>query len=93
MGAAPGLRRHLAAVSARNGAGTATRPSRALLEGPDRAAARAYLKGIGFDDDALARPIVGIANTWTETMPCNFHLRRLAAVSYTHLTLPTTPYV
>jgi dihydroxy-acid dehydratase len=49
-----------------------------ILEGPDRAAARAYLKGIGFDDDALSRPIVGIANTWTETMPCNFHLRGLA---------------
>jgi dihydroxy-acid dehydratase len=48
------------------------------LDGPDRAAARAYLKGIGYDDDALSRPIVGIANTWTETMPCNFHLRRLA---------------
>src|SRR2546422_1454975 len=53
-------------------------PSRAILEGPARAPARAYLKGIGFDDDALARPIIGIANTWTETMPCNFHLRRLA---------------
>jgi dihydroxy-acid dehydratase len=52
--------------------------SRAILEGPDRAPARAYLKGIGYDEDALARPIVGIANTWTETMPCNFHLRRLA---------------
>jgi len=52
--------------------------SRAQLDGPDRAAARAYLKGIGYDDDALARPIVGIANTWTEVMPCNFHLRRLA---------------
>ena len=52
--------------------------SRVILEGPDRAAARAYLKGIGYDDDALSRPIVGIANTWTETMPCNFHLRRLA---------------
>jgi dihydroxy-acid dehydratase len=52
--------------------------SRAILEGPARAPARAYLKGIGFDDEALARPIVGIANTWTETMPCNFHLRRLA---------------
>jgi dihydroxy-acid dehydratase len=53
-------------------------PSRAIFEGPDRAAARAYLKGIGFDDEALARPIVGVANTWTETMPCNFHLRGLA---------------
>jgi dihydroxy-acid dehydratase len=52
--------------------------SRVILDGPDRAAARAYLKGIGFDSQALARPIVGIANTWTETMPCNFHLRRLA---------------
>ncbi len=49
-----------------------------MLEGPERAPARAYLKGIGFDAEALARPIVGIANTWTETMPCNFHLRRLA---------------
>jgi dihydroxy-acid dehydratase len=54
------------------------RGSRAILEGPDRAPARAYLKGIGFDDEALSKPIVGIANTWTETMPCNFHLRRLA---------------
>jgi len=52
--------------------------SRVILDGPDRAQARSYLKGIGFDDEALARPIVGIANTWTETMPCNFHLRRLA---------------
>jgi dihydroxy-acid dehydratase len=52
--------------------------SRVILDGPERAQARAYLKGIGFDDEALRRPIVGIANTWTETMPCNFHLRRLA---------------
>ena len=49
-----------------------------MVEGPDRAPARAYYAGIGFDAEALARPIVGIANTWTETMPCNFHLRRLA---------------
>jgi dihydroxy-acid dehydratase len=54
------------------------RRSRVILDGPERAAARAHLKGIGFDDEDLARPIVGIANTWTETMPCNFHLRRLA---------------
>jgi dihydroxy-acid dehydratase len=53
--------------------------SRVLTEGPQRAAARAYLKGIGYDDEALARPIVGVASTWTETMPCNFHLRVLAA--------------
>jgi dihydroxy-acid dehydratase len=52
--------------------------SRALTEGRDRAAARAYLKGIGYDDEALSKPIVGVANTWTETMPCNFHLRALA---------------
>ena len=53
-------------------------PSRTILEGPDRAAARAYYYGIGFDDEALAKPIIGVANTWTEAMPCNFHLRRLA---------------
>jgi dihydroxy-acid dehydratase len=52
--------------------------SRAILDGPARAPARAYLKGIGYDEEALQRPLVGIANTWTETMPCNFHLRRLA---------------
>jgi dihydroxy-acid dehydratase len=54
------------------------RRSRAILDGPERAPARAYLKGIGYGEDDLQRPIVGIANTWTETMPCNFHLRRLA---------------
>ena len=53
--------------------------SRALTEGPQRAAARAYLHGIGFDADALAKPIIGVASTWIETMPCNFHLRALAA--------------
>jgi dihydroxy-acid dehydratase len=52
--------------------------SRTILEGPDRAPARAYLKGIGYDEEALKRPIIGIANTWTETMPCNFHLRGIA---------------
>jgi dihydroxy-acid dehydratase len=36
------------------------------------------MKGIGFDDEALSRPTIGIANTWTEAMPCNFHLRGLA---------------
>jgi dihydroxy-acid dehydratase len=53
--------------------------SRALTEGPNRAAARAYLKGIGYDDEALSKPIIGVASTWIETMPCNFHLRALAA--------------
>ncbi len=52
--------------------------SRVLLDGRDRAPARSYLKAIGFGDADLQRPIVGIANTWTETMPCNFNLRRLA---------------
>ena len=54
-------------------------PSRTIFEGPTRSGARSMLKAIGFTDDDLARPIVGIANTWIETMPCNFHLRRLAA--------------
>jgi dihydroxy-acid dehydratase len=52
--------------------------SRTLFEGKERAPARSYLKGIGYTDDDLARPIVGIANTWTETMPCNYNLRGLA---------------
>jgi len=52
--------------------------SRTLYEGRDRAPARSYLKAIGFTDEDIARPIVGIANSWTETMPCNFNLRRLA---------------
>ena len=49
--------------------------SRQLTEGPERAPARAYLHGIGFDAEALAKPIIGVASTWTETMPCNFGLR------------------
>jgi dihydroxy-acid dehydratase len=53
--------------------------SHSLTEGPERAPARAYLKGIGYDDEALSKPIVAVANTWIETMPCNFHLRALAA--------------
>ncbi len=52
--------------------------SRVLLDGPDRAPARAMLKAIGFTDEDLRKPLVCIANTWTEVMPCNFHLRRLA---------------
>jgi dihydroxy-acid dehydratase len=52
--------------------------SATVFDGPDRAHARAYMKGVGFDDDALSRPTIGIANTWTEAMPCNFHLRGLA---------------
>ena len=55
------------------------RTSRPLLDGRDRAPARAMLKAIGFTDEDLRRPIVGVAHSWIETMPCNFTLRRLAA--------------
>ncbi len=55
------------------------RTSHALLAGPSRAPARAMLKAVGFTDDDLARPLVGVANTWIEVMPCNSHLRRLSA--------------
>jgi dihydroxy-acid dehydratase len=65
-------------VSADNGFDLKHR-SRALTDGPTRAAARAQLKGIGYDDEALAKPLIGVASTWIETMPCNFHLRALAA--------------
>ncbi len=54
------------------------RHSHALTDGPDRAAARAMLKAVGFTDDDLAQPIVGVATTWIETMPCNLNQRRLA---------------
>ena len=52
--------------------------SAAVFDGPDRAAARAYMKGIGYTDEDLSRPTVGIANTWTDAMPCNYGLRALA---------------
>jgi len=55
------------------------RNSSAITSGPNRAPARAMLKAIGFSDTDLSRPIIGIANTWTEIGPCNFHLRELAA--------------
>ena len=54
------------------------RRSRDLVEGPGRAPARAMLKAVGFTDDDLSRPLVGVANTWIEVMPCNYHLRRLS---------------
>jgi len=56
----------------------AQRPSAALLRGFDRAPARAMLKAVGFSDEELTRPLVGVANTWIEVMPCNIHLRDLA---------------
>src|SRR5262245_15720491 len=52
--------------------------SRAILDGASRAGARSMLKAIGFNDADLSRPIVGVAHTWIETMPCNFNQRRLA---------------
>jgi dihydroxy-acid dehydratase len=53
--------------------------SHALTEGPERAAARAYLHGIGYSAEDLAKPIIGVAHSWIETMPCNFNNRVLAA--------------
>jgi dihydroxy-acid dehydratase len=53
--------------------------SRALTEGPERAAARSYLHGIGYSAEDLAKPIVGVAHSWIETMPCNFNNRVLAS--------------
>ena len=52
--------------------------SRTLVAGAERAGARAMLKAVGYDDEALAKPLIGVANTWTEIGPCNFHLRKLA---------------
>src|SRR5579862_5234063 len=49
-----------------------------ITQGRDRAPARAMLKGIGFTDEDLKKPIIGVANTWIETMPCNYNLRALA---------------
>src|ERR1051326_6907056 len=52
--------------------------SHTITQGRDRAPARAMLKAIGFTDEDLAKPIIGDANTWIETMPCNYNLRELA---------------
>jgi dihydroxy-acid dehydratase len=53
--------------------------SAALTQGPSRAPARAMLKAVGFTDEDLKRPLIGVANTWIEIGPCNHHLRELAA--------------
>src|SRR5271168_835814 len=50
-----------------------------ITDGRDQAPARAMYKAIGFTDADLAKPLIAVANTWIETMPCNFHLRRLTA--------------
>ncbi len=54
------------------------RNSRVITQGAHRAPARAMLKAVGFTDEDLAKPIIGIANTWIEIGPCNYHLRELA---------------
>ena len=56
----------------------AKRISAAMTDGPDRAPARAMLKAVGFSDEDLARPLIGVATEWIETMPCNFNQRELA---------------
>ena len=56
----------------------AKRHSAAITDGPDRAPARAMLKGTGFTDEDLAKPLIGVATTWIETMPCNLNQRELA---------------
>src|SRR6202163_457945 len=52
--------------------------SNPLTTGPSRAPARAMLKAVGFSDADLRKPLIGVANTWIEIGPCNFHLRELA---------------
>ncbi len=70
MADSPEIRDHVSALNQR---------SRTLVGGVDRAGARSMLKAIGLTDDDLNKPLIGIANTWTEIGPCNFHLRRLSA--------------
>ena len=52
--------------------------SRKLTEGPDRAPARAMLRAVGLQDEDFSKPLIGVANTWSEVTPCNYHLRDLA---------------
>jgi len=65
-------------MSSSNGKHDPKKYSIPLTEGPSRAAARSMLHAVGFSKDDLHKPIIGIANTWTEIGPCNFHLRQLA---------------
>src|SRR5512136_2134420 len=53
--------------------------SHGITNGRDRAPARAMFKAVGFTDSDLSKPLIGVANTWIETMPCNFHLRQVSA--------------
>ena len=52
--------------------------SRTIFEGRDRAPARSYLEGMGYTDEDLNKPIIGVAHSWIETMPCNYNHRHLA---------------
>jgi dihydroxy-acid dehydratase len=52
--------------------------SRVLLDGADRAAARSYFRAIGFTDEDLGRPLIGVAHCWIEITPCNYNHRKLA---------------
>ena len=61
-----------------NGTPAGKKYSIPLTEGPNRAAARAMLRAVDFTREDLGKPIIGIANTWTEIGPCNFHLRTIA---------------
>lgn len=65
-------------MSQTNGVAALNQRSRQLVGGTERAGARSMLKAVGYDDEALAKPLIGVANTWTEIGPCNFHLRKLA---------------
>jgi len=65
-------------MSSGNGNGSGKLYSIALTEGPNRAPARAMLRAVGFSREDLGKPIIGIANTWTEIGPCNYHLRQIA---------------
>ena len=49
-----------------------------MTDGPSRAPARSMLKAIGYTDEDLSKPIIGVATTWIETMPCNYNQRELA---------------
>ena len=50
-----------------------------MLDGPDRAPSRAMMRAVGYGDADFARPLIGVAHSWIEVMPCNFHLRDVAA--------------
>ena len=66
-------------------------PSNPLTTGPHRAPARAMLKAVGFSDSDLKKPLIGVANTWIEIGPCNYHLRDLAVHAAASTTSPTRP--